>query len=119
MIYVCDLIIKDCVINKQYMTVEMKSYVFKMKMHICLNWRGAFKSIKDKEKTRLKESLSLFVAVQSRAESKNLETRAYWIFDMEEGWSLGKLVLAKEVVASLSVGADIKDKVGAFRISWC
>ena len=37
----------------------------------------------------------------------------------EEGWSLDKLVLAKEVVASLSVSADIKEKVGAFRISWC
>ena len=30
---------------------------------------------------------------------------------MEEGWSLGKLVLAKEVVASLSVGADIKRRL--------
>ena len=37
----------------------------------------------------------------------------------EEGWSSGKLVLAKEVEASLSIGVDIKKKVGAFRISWC
>ena len=34
-------------------------------------------SIKDKEKTRLNVPLSISVAVQSRAESKNPETRAY------------------------------------------